>query len=50
MSKTMGRERTPVSYIKRTRLVHVNPGRRSRNGATTAQYNVARSRREMLAR
>src|SRR4029450_9089761 len=50
MSTTMGPDWTPVSSIKRNTLRRSNPARRSRHGATKAQYRVTAKRREILAR
>src|SRR5215831_13150958 len=50
MSTTIGTDCTPVSSIKRSTLRRSNPARRSRHGATKAQYRVTTKRREILAR
>src|SRR5262252_10580970 len=50
MSTTIGTDWTPVSSIKRSTLRRSNPARRSRHGATKAQYRVTIKRREILAR
>src|SRR5262249_19549175 len=50
MSTTIGTDWTPVSSIKRSTLRRSNPARRSRHGATKAQYRVTTNRREILAR
>src|SRR5215813_11591626 len=50
MSTTIGTDWTPVSSIKRSTLRRSNPARRSRHGATKAQYRVTTKRREILAR
>src|SRR6266436_31798 len=50
MSTTIGTDWTPTSSIKRNTLRRSNPARRSRHGATKAQYRVTTNRREILAR